>query len=143
MEKDTKITGNIAELEVQTYMTKLGVQVSIPYGDRSRYDQIWDVNGKLLKVQVKHANFKNNTIEVRCSSIVRRNGKRANLRYTNDQVDGIATFYNGRCYYIPIDQAPRRAKTLRFDRAKSNIESTVNWATDFEVEKQLQLDASN
>ena len=78
-----------------------------------------------------------------CASIVRRNGKRISLRYTADQVDGIATFHNGKCYYIPIDQVPRQVKTLRFDKPKSNIESTVNWAIDFEVEKQLQLDASN
>ena len=52
-DKDTKIKGNITELEILTYITKLGYQVSVPFGDRARYDQIWDVNGKLLRVQIK------------------------------------------------------------------------------------------
>lgn len=136
---DTKLTGNIVELEVQTYVTKLGVQVSIPYGDRSRYDQIWDVDGKLLKVQIKHSNSKDGAIEIKCKSIVRRNGKKTNLRYTKDQVDAIVSFYNGKCYYIPIEEAPRDTITLRFVKTKSNINSTVHWAVDYEVEKQLNL----
>ena len=136
---DTKIIGNIVELEVQTYMTKLGVQVSVPYGDRSRYDQIWDVDGKLLKVQIKHANPKDGKIEVKCKSIVRRNGKKTNLRYTKDQVDAIATFYNGKCYFIPIEEAPRDIITLRFDPTLSSSKSNVHWAACYEVEKQLNL----
>ena len=135
--EDTKIIGNITELEVQTYVTKLGVQVSIPYGDRARYDQIWDVNGKLLKIQVKHANEKGETIEIKCKSIVHRNGKHVSLRYTKDQIDGIATFYKGKCYLIPVEKTTRDIKTLRFGKPKSNIQSTVNWAIDYEVEKYL------
>ena len=135
--EDTKIIGNITELEVQTYVTRLGIQVSIPYGDRSRYDQIWDVNGKLLKIQVKHANEKLGTIEVKCRSVVHRNGKHVSLRYTKDQIDGIATFYKNKCYFIPVEKTTRNVKTLRFGTPKSNIESTVNWAEDYEVEKYL------
>ena len=136
---DTKLIGNIAELEVQTYMTKLGVMVSIPYGDRARYDQIWDVNGKLLKVQIKHAKEGDAYITVTCKSSVRRQGKRVELRYTPDEVDGIATFYNGRVYFIPIDKTARAGKTLRFESPASNALSIVNWASDFEVEKQLGI----
>ena len=136
---DTKWIGNVAELEVQTYMTKLNVQVSIPYGDRARYDQIWDVNGKLLRVQIKHTHESNGAIGIKCSSGVKRKGKRVQLRYTSDEIDGIATYYNGHVYYIPIEQAPRAIKTLRFDKAQSNIQSSINWAEDFEVEKQLNL----
>ena len=135
---DTKRIGNITELEVQTYMTKLGVQVSVPYGDRARYDQIWDVNGKLLRVQIKHANVKNGFFEVKCSSIVQRSGKRVKLRYTADEIDGLATFFDGKVYYIPVNNASNTIKTLRF-KTPSNITPTINWADDYEVEKQLNL----
>lgn len=78
---NTKLIGNITELEVQTYMTKLNVQVSIPYGDRARYDQIWDIHGKLLRVQIKHSNDTGcGAFEVKCSSGVRRRGRRVQLR---------------------------------------------------------------
>ena len=56
-DKDTKKKGNITELEVMNYVTKLGYQVSIPFGDRARYDQIWDVEGKLLKSRSNHQHY--------------------------------------------------------------------------------------
>ena len=46
-------TGITTELEIQYNVSKLGAIVSIPYGDCARYDHIWDINGKLLKVQIK------------------------------------------------------------------------------------------
>lgn len=137
---DTKLIGNITELEVQTYMTKLNVQVSIPYGDRARYDQIWDVNGKLFRVQIKHANpVRDDVIDVKCSSTVRRGGKLTRSRYTSDEVDGIATYFNDRVYFIPINKTSRSIKTLRFDKSKANNQTNINWASDYEVEKQLNL----
>ena len=55
---DTNFKGKITELKVLTYITELGYSVSIPFGDKDRYDQIWDINGKLIKVQVKTAHWK-------------------------------------------------------------------------------------
>ena len=48
-------TGITTELEIQYNVSKLGAIVSIPYGDCARYDHIWDINGKLLRVQIKTA----------------------------------------------------------------------------------------
>jgi hypothetical protein len=50
---NTNQIGKISELEILTYVTKLGYSVSIPFGDKDKYDQIWDINGKLIKVQIK------------------------------------------------------------------------------------------
>ena len=137
---DTKRIGNITELEVQTYMTKLDVLVSIPYGDRARYDQIWDVNGRLLRVQIKYAHeYNNGTIGITCSSGVKRNGKLVRLQYTPEEIDGIATFYKGRVYYIPVSKIPLKVMSLRFEKTLSNMKSLVNWASDYEVEKQLNI----
>ena len=46
---DTNLQGKITELEVMSYIIKKGFSVSIPFGDKDRYDQIWDINGKLYK----------------------------------------------------------------------------------------------
>lgn len=45
--------GNLTELKVITAAVEMGCTVCVPYGDCDRYDQIWDINGKLLRVQVK------------------------------------------------------------------------------------------
>ena len=49
----SKQKGNLTELQSITAFYKLGYQVSIPYGENSRYDFIADINGKLIKVQCK------------------------------------------------------------------------------------------
>lgn len=110
---DSKFIGNITELEVLTYITKLGYQVSIPFGDRERYDQIWDINGKLLKVQVKTSRSVDNAIKFSCRSSHRKEGKCINSKYTSDEIDCFATFWDGKCYLVPITETSNE-KTLRF-----------------------------
>ena len=118
MEKnqDTKLIGDITELEILTYITKLGYLVSKPFGDRGRYDQIWDINGLLLKIQIKtsHAIDDEETgITFSGRSSKRKQGKSVNTRYNEKEVDYFATIYNGKCYMIPICEVSN-IKTLRF-----------------------------
>lgn len=139
-DNNTKLIGNIAELEVLTYATKLGYQVSIPFGDRARYDQIWEVNGKLFKIQVKNAHEANEgeSIEISCRSSNRLQGKSVNKKYTPDEVDFIASYYKGKCYLIPVSETTGKVKRFRFVNAKNNQSTNVNWADDYEVEKIIQ-----
>jgi hypothetical protein len=54
--KDTKLTGNITELTILLELIKRGYSVSIPYGDRARYDLIVDIPDKgIFRVQCKTA----------------------------------------------------------------------------------------
>lgn len=115
---DSKFIGNITELEVLTYITKSGYQVSIPFGDRERYDQIWDINGKLLKVQVKTSHSVDNAIKFSCRSSHRKEGKCINSKYTSDEIDYFATFWDGKCYLVPITETSNE-KTLRFALPKN------------------------
>ncbi len=43
---NTNQIGKITELEILTQVIKLGYSLSIPYGDKDRHDQIWDIDGK-------------------------------------------------------------------------------------------------
>lgn len=54
---DTKLKGDIAEQSVILFALKKGWGVSKPVGDRLPYDLILDLNGKLVKIQVKSAWF--------------------------------------------------------------------------------------
>ena len=58
---ENKQKGIITELECITAFNKLGYKVSIPYGEDSRYDFIADINGKLIRVQVKTSKYKDET----------------------------------------------------------------------------------
>jgi len=54
---DTKLKADIAESAVMTELLKRGFKVLKPIGDRLPYDLAVDVNGKLVKIQVKSAWF--------------------------------------------------------------------------------------
>jgi len=52
---DTKLKGDITEQSVLLFALKMGWGVSKPIGDRLPYDLILDVDGKLVRIQVKSA----------------------------------------------------------------------------------------
>jgi hypothetical protein len=54
---DTKLRGDIAEQAAVFYALKQGWGVLKPMGDRLPYDLVFDVAGKLIKIQVKSAWF--------------------------------------------------------------------------------------
>ena len=137
---DSKQIGNITELEVLTYITKMGYQVSIPFGDRERYDQIWDVNGKLLKIQVKTSrpiDNEENGIIFSCRSNTRVQGKIKHSRYTANEIDYFATFWKGQCYIVPISETSTD-KTLRFNPPKNGQRKGISFAKDYTVEEVLK-----
>ena len=135
---DTKLIGNITELEVLTYITKLGYQVSIPFGDRERYDQIWDINGTLLKVQIKtsHEIDDGCAIKFSCRSSQRRGGKCKNSRYNANEIDCFATVWQNQCYLIPIKETSTE-KILRFKPPKNGQIKGITFAESYEVERVL------
>lgn len=137
---DSKFKGNLTELEVLTYMTRLGYQVSIPFGDRERYDQIWDIHGKLLKVQVKTASWvdgDNTAIKFSCRSSQRSHGKTKNTRYQVGEIDYFATFWDGQCYLVPLEETSNE-KILRFALPKNGQVKGITFAETYKVEEMLQ-----
>ena len=137
---DSKFKGNITELEVLTYMTKLGYQISIPFGDRERYDQIWDIHGKLLKVQVKTAQWvdeSKSAIKFSCRSSQRSHGKIKHTRYQIGEIDYFATFWDGQCYLVPLEETSNE-KILRFSPPKNGQIKGITFAETYKVEEMLQ-----
>lgn len=102
---NTNFIGNTTELDVLAYISRLHYYVSIPFGGNARYDQIWDINGKLYKVQIKTSNISDD------GSVISFNtGK-----YDSSEIDGFSTFFNGKCYYIPHEKASSKEVKLRFN----------------------------
>ena len=126
---DTNEKGKIIELEVLTTITKLGHSVSIPFGDKNKYDQIWDIKGKLLKIQIKTCRWKDEEhtgIIFNCYSVF--NGIKH--FYTKDDIDYFVTYWEGKCYMIPVEEC-KQEKTLWFVPKQLN---SCKYAKDYEVE---------
>ena len=58
---DTKLKGDVAEQAAVLKALKLGWGVLKPVGDRMPYDLVFDVDGSLVKIQVKYAWLDNRT----------------------------------------------------------------------------------
>jgi len=73
---DTKLKSDIAESAVATELLRRGFRVLKPIGDRLPYDFAVDYDGKLTRIQVKHAwfdvNKKSYFVDVRRSKTNRR-----------------------------------------------------------------------
>ena len=55
LQMDTKLKGDIAEQAAVLHALKRGWGVLKPFGDRLPYDLAFDVEGTLIKIQVKYA----------------------------------------------------------------------------------------
>jgi len=104
---DTKLKGDIAEIEVQLKALKLGWDVLIPLGDRLPYDLVIVINNKFIKIQVKSAWLSENKgvylIDVRRTKTNRREMKRK--KYSNEDFDfGIIFISDLNVFYvIPVN----------------------------------------
>lgn len=140
MRQDTKYIGEQTELMVLLKAHQLGIDVSIPWGDDLRYDQIWDVNGKLLKIQIKTARLSldKSTIIVSGRSSNRAKGMCFHKTYSKKEVDAIVTIYNDNLYYIPVEEMAS-SKRLRLHPTGNKQLKNISWASNYILEKQLNV----
>jgi hypothetical protein len=104
---DTKLKGDIAEIDVQSKALKLGWDVLVPVGDRLPYDLVIVINGKFIKIQVKSAWLSKESgvylVDVRRTKTNRRVMKRE--KYTNNDFDfAIIYIQDLNVFYVmPVD----------------------------------------
>ncbi|HEX3099824.1 MAG TPA: group I intron-associated PD-(D/E)XK endonuclease [Patescibacteria group bacterium] len=140
----TKQKGDIAEQAATLRLLEMGWGVSKPVGDRLPYDLIADVNGRLIKLQIKSAWFnskdQNFCIDVRRTKTNRRQMLRS--LYTNQDFD-FALIYLAeiRIFYVfPVNafiafgstislvEADKRQRKPRSAIYRENFELISLWA---------------
>jgi len=97
---DTKLKADIAESAVMTALLKKGFRVLKPVGDRLPYDLAIDVNGRLIRIQVKSAWYYNGsyTVDTRRTKTNRRYMRRAyygegDFDFAIVYIDRLSVFY--------------------------------------------------
>jgi hypothetical protein len=102
---DTKLKADIAESAVVTELLRRGFKVLKPVGDRLPYDLAIDIEGTLLRVQVKSAWFRNGAyfVDSRRTKTNRRQMLRD--RYSADDFDFAILYIDDlKVFYImPVD----------------------------------------
>lgn len=135
---NNKQIGLITESEVRTALLKCNCRVSNPEGDNSRYDLIADVDGTLLRIQVKssHTRDGGNSFEFYCASHYLNMTGQCVRTYTKDEIDYFATVWKYKAYLIPVEECHTK-KQLRIRPTKNNRNADINWAVNYEMEKVI------
>ena len=131
--------GAVAELAIATAASKLGIGVWGAF-TVERYDLIFDLRPRLLRVQCKWAPREGDVVVVRCYRNRRNRDGLLRQFYSPDDIDAYAAYCPelDRCYLLPIDEfAHRIAIQLRLAPARNNQSLRINWARDYEFAATL------
>ena len=142
---NTKQIGNLTELQCITRFYELGYAVSIPYGDSEKYDFILDINGKLYKLQCKHAkeeldvdgNVTMITIKTCWQTGYTKNNKWERHQYSEEGIDYFVTYYKGKNYLINVNECSNE-KRLRILPPKNGQIKGICFLKDYLDEEVIK-----
>jgi hypothetical protein len=132
--------GAIAETAVIHEAIKLGIGVLKPVGDGIRYDLVFDLDGRLVRVQVKWAGRKGDVIAMRCYSARRSAEGFLKRPYAPDEIDAFAAYSPelARCYFLPIEEFPGKTTIqLRLGPTRNGQQVGIHWAEEYEFAARL------
>jgi hypothetical protein len=137
----TNQKGAIAEAAIALAAVKLGIDVYSPLHEGGRYDLIFDLPGRLTRVQCKWAPRHGDVVIVRCYSSRRNRDGLLRRIYGEGEIDAFAAYCPeiARCFFLPYELFVRRTQVqLRLGRPKNNQKLGVNWADDFDFDARLR-----
>jgi prevent-host-death family protein len=139
---DSNRIGAIAETAIAAEATRLGFEVLRPVVDGGRYDFVFDLGDRLLRVQCKSAAMRRDVIVVRAQTCRRApEGFRRGV-YDPDEVDVIAAYCPelNRCIGVPITEFPASGcLNLRLGPARNGQRAGVHFADDYTLGAVAQL----
>jgi hypothetical protein len=134
--------GAIAEAKIYAAAVEAGIVVARPLSEGSRYDLIFDLGPKLLRVQCKWANRKGDVVVVRTRTCRCTPSGYVLTTYGATEVDGVAAYCPDldACFYIPIEEiAGKGATHLRLAPARNRQQAGVTMADRYKLGAVAQL----
>ena len=135
--------GNAAEFAVIVEATRLGIDVYRPVGEGGRYDMLFDVGARFIRVQCKWAPLHGDVIVIRCYSSRRNCDGLVRRKYVPGEIDAFAAYCDDlrTCYFLPYELFSGHAQILLRTRpTRNNQQLGINWAKDFELAATLSPD---
>ena len=133
--------GAIAELAIAHAASKLNIGVFKPLTDGERYDLIFDLRPRLVRVQCKWATRYGDVIVVRCYSCRRTAEGLSRRGYSCEEIDAVAAY----CleleasYFLPLEAfGGQRVLQLRLAPTKNNQRRGMRWASDVDLAATLR-----
>ena len=113
-----------------------GCQVSIPFGENTRYDLVLDDGARLLRLQCKTGRMRFGAVEfATASSYAHHPNEKPTQRHYRGQIDGFAVYCRetGGVYLIPIEDLPLDRAYLRVREPRNGQRKRVRFARDYEI----------
>jgi prevent-host-death family protein len=135
--------GAIAETAIAAEATRLGFGVFRPVADGGRSDLIFEVGGKLVRIQCKTAVRRGEIIGIHARTSRRTATGYLRGAYTVDEVDVIAGYCAelGRCFAIPITEMPAGGSFyLRLSPPRNGQRAGLHFANDYPLGAIAQLE---
>lgn len=139
---DSNHRGNVAELKIAAAAADLGIPVLAPMTEHGRYDLVFEIGDRLLRVQCKSAPRKGDVVVVRLATNRRGPDGYISTRYTPDQIDAIAAYCPevDQVYFLPIDFVDGMAAVhLRLAPPKNGQRAALHYASDYRLGAIAQL----
>lgn len=129
--KDSPIIGQASESSVLAALLTRKIPVLLPFGNAQRYDLVFDLNGKLFRVQCKTGRVRN--------GVIRFNPCDNNRRSYVGQVEFLAVFEPDleKVYLIEPSMVGRQFASLRLIAPKNGQKTKIQYADDFLLDKVL------
>jgi hypothetical protein len=138
----TNHKGAVAEAKIAAAAVELGVPVLKPLSEHGRYDLLFDVNRRFIRVQCKWAAVRGDVVVLRFESSRRGPDGFIRAPYIADEVDAVAAYCpdTEKCYFVPLSEVgPRRALQLRLAPPKNGQRASIHLAADYELGAVAQL----
>jgi len=126
--------GAAAEAAIAAAALELGLTVLRPLCEGRRYDLVFDLEPRLLRVQCKLAQRVGNVLAIRLQTCRYTPGGYVHKSYTAAEIDAIGAFSPElrTSYLIPIDEvSARRSINLRLAPARNRQVQDIHWANDY------------
>lgn len=133
---NTKEIGDVSEASVIAHFLKRGFLVSVPFGDRARYDLVVEAYKKLYRIQIKTIQYYPSFLQLRAYSITTKNGKYIKNVYSSGEVDYVVGYCRetDKVYIISPEELNKSGMvTLHLDGAQNNQKLGIKNARDFEL----------
>jgi len=128
--ENTKVKGDLAEVEVFRYLKTHGYTVSIPFGENAPYDLVVESPaGKMYRLQVRWGSWRNDVLEISLRIVSKNYYRTINL----DRIEAFVAWDGEHVYIIPKDQLAglRAAIRLRRTPPKNNQKKGVRMASEY------------
>lgn len=131
---NTNERGSLSEGIILAEALRCGFTVSVPWGNKARYDLILEIEGELIKIQCKTGKLVNDSIRVKLTSSYLTSSGSVMHGYTKQDVDYFAIYcpQNNKKYLLPISEVVgQKSINLRISQTNRNYMSGTKYADDY------------